>query len=130
MPVVEGELGGLEAEGGVEVGGVGGEEVVDGGVRLAGAEPGGDEVMLGGQIGGVLLEVAAPEDGGLHGGEVVGFDLEEEAKSGEVAWLVFEVMFQQVAGAGEVLILIAGLGELDVGGGSVFDEVEEGENFR
>jgi hypothetical protein len=130
LPVIEGKLGGLEAKGGVEVGGVGGEEVVDGGVRLAGAEPGGDEVMLGGQIGGVLLEVAAPEDGGLHGGEVVGFDLEEEAEGGEVAWLVFEVMFQQVAGAGEVLILIAGLGELDVGGGSVFDEVEEGENFR
>ena len=77
LTVLERELGGLEAEGGVEVGGVGGEEVVDGGVRLAGAEPGGDEVMLGGQIGGVLLEVAAPEDGGLHGGEVVGFDLEE-----------------------------------------------------
>jgi hypothetical protein len=78
----------------------------------------------------VLVKVATPEDGGLHGGEVVGLDLEEEAEGGEVAWMVFEVMFQQVAGAGEVLILIAGLSELDVGGGAVFDEVEKIEHFR
>jgi hypothetical protein len=50
LPVVEGKLGGLEAEGGVEVGGVGGEEVVDGGLWLMRAEPCGNEVMLGGQI--------------------------------------------------------------------------------
>jgi hypothetical protein len=130
LTVLEGELGGLEAEGGVEVGGVGGEEVVDGGLWLMRAEPCVDEVMLGGQIGGVLLKVATPEDGGLHGGEVVGLDLETEAEGGEVARMVFEVMFQQVAGAGEVLILIAGLSELDVGGGAVCDEVEKIEHFR
>lgn len=50
LTVLEGELGGLEAEGGVEVAGVGGEEVVDGGLRLMCAEPCGDEVMLSGQI--------------------------------------------------------------------------------
>ena len=50
LTIFQGELGGALAEGGVEAGGVGGEEVIDGGLGLAGAEPGAEEVVLGGDV--------------------------------------------------------------------------------
>jgi hypothetical protein len=133
--IFEGELGGAESEVGVEAGGVGGEEVVDGGAGLVGGEPGVDEELVGEEVVGMVLEVAAPEDGGLHGGEGVAFDLEAEAEGGEVGGGLLEAMFEEAAGAVGVLLLVAGFGEGEGGGGLVgggggfFEAVEEVEHF-
>lgn len=66
-----------------------------------------------------------PVHGGLHGGEVPGPDLEEEADGGEVAGVGFQKMLQEVAGAGGVLIFLTGGGEGERGlAGEVVEEVE------
>lgn len=108
LAVIESELCGAKSEIGIETGGVATEEVVYGSAGLIGGDPGVDKLLVGDEVVRVLLQVTAPENRRLHGGEVLTLDLKMKPESGKVVWILFEAMFQEAAGAVGILFLKTG----------------------